>query len=167
MVRITWKDGVPPIDMKIKQVYGIAFSEDGRILLKVEIIDNKKNFNLIGGKPETFDKDSVDTLKREFLEEVNTTLKSDLFLVGYQEIDEQNGKEPYAQLRFTCLIDRVGEVLPDSDNGKVYDRLLVPPEDVIKLLNWGKVGEMQINKAVLIAKEKFRFNKFSKEHTYI
>ena len=47
----TWYNGEVPKDMKIKQVYGILFAQDGRVLLRIENIDNKKYYSLAGGKP--------------------------------------------------------------------------------------------------------------------
>ena len=40
---------------------------------------------MFGGTPEDFDKDRIATLKREFVEEANTTLKDPIYLVGYQK----------------------------------------------------------------------------------
>ena len=62
----TWVDGNVPSSLEVRQVYGLIFTSDGRMLLKLE--DGKYAF--AGGTPESFDKDMVDTLKRELLEEV-------------------------------------------------------------------------------------------------
>ena len=88
-------------------------------------------------------------------------------MVGYQEIDEQNGTPIYAQLRYVCKIEKVGKILPDSDNGKIYGRFLTSPEKVIKLLNWGEVGRLQISKAKKIAQEKFSFKECIETDEYI
>ena len=48
MVKFTWfKDSVP-VQLPVKQVYGIAFSADNRVVLRIE--DGK--YKLTGGKPE-------------------------------------------------------------------------------------------------------------------
>lgn len=48
----------------------IAFCNDSSILLRIE--DNK--YKLTGGKPEKTDKNYEETLKREYLEELNVEL---------------------------------------------------------------------------------------------
>jgi len=53
-----------------------------------------------------------------------------------------------------ALIDKIGEIMPDPDNGKVYQRILVTPSRAIDLLKWGEIGERLINDATLLAKEK-------------
>ena len=151
-MKITWFNGEVPANLKVTQVYGIVFVSDGRMLLKVEEKKGKKVYALAGGTPEDFDADRVATLRREFIEEVNTTLKEKVVMVGYQEIDEENGKEPYAQVRMTAMIDKIGEVKPDLDNGKTYQRLLTTPQRAIELMGWGEVGKSQVEEGVRIAK---------------
>lgn len=154
MLEIIWHNGEVPKELKVRQVYGIIFDEKGRLLLKVENKKDKKVYSFAGGTPEDFDKDMEATLRRELIEEVNTTIKEPI-LVGYQEIIGDNGKNPYAQVRMTAMIDKIGIIKPDPDNGETYERVLVSPEKAIKLLNWGDVGEKQILEAVKIAKREF------------
>lgn len=155
MLKITWHNGEPPKDMPVRQVYAIAFDIKGRVLLKVENKKDKKVYSMFGGTPEDFDKDRIATLKREFVEEANTTLKDPIYLVGYQKIEGDGDKPTYAQLRMVAIIDKIGEKQPDPDNGETYDRILVAPEKAIELLGWGEVGEKQIKAAYKIAQEKF------------
>lgn len=151
----TWFYGEPPKRLKVKQVYAVAFSQDGRVLVKVHHVGDKTDYNLIGGKPEKFDKNREDTLRREYVEEVNTTLKKDVYMLGYQEVNEGNGVPIYAQIRMVAMIDKIGEIKPDPDGGEIYERLLVPPKRAIDLLGWGEIAEKVVNGAVEIAKEKF------------
>jgi len=146
---LRWLKDEVPSDLTTRQVYGVIFTRDGRVLLKLE--DGK--YSLAGGTPEDFDEDRVATLKRELVEEVNTTIEEPIML-GYQYVDEENGKPPYAQVRMVALIDKIGEIMPDPDNGKVYQRILVTPSRAIDLLKWGEIGERLINDATLLAKEK-------------
>ena len=155
MIQITWHNGEPPKDMPVRQVYAIAFDTNGRVLLKVEEKKGKHVYSMFGGTPEDFDKDRIATLKREFVEEANTTLKDPIYLVGYQKIEGDGDRPTYAQLRMVALIDKIGEKQPDPDNGETYDRILVAPEKAIELLGWGEVGEKQIKEAYKIAQEKF------------
>ena len=167
MVKITWHYGEPPKDMQIRQVYAIAFDEHQRVLLKEDHFVDKVVYGMFGGTPENFDTNILETLKREFLEEANNTLKEPIYLVGYQEIEGDKNLPNYAQLRMVAMIDKVGEKLPDIDNGKTYERLLTTPQNAIKILNWGDSGEKQITKAYEIAKEKFAFKTQKNEDKYI
>ena len=149
MARFTWRCGSVPEGMEIRQVYGILFSEDGRILLKAEKRGDGMRFSFAGGHPERFDADAFATLVREVREEINSSVKSPR-LLGYQEVDEEDGSPLYAQVRMAALLDEVGEILPDPDNGETYMRLLAPPDRAIALLGWGKVAEEQISEAVKV-----------------
>ena len=154
MVKITWITGEPPKEMPVRQVYAIAFDDNGRVLLKCEKKSKGIVYGMFGGTPETFDKDRIDTLKREFMEEANTTLKDPIYLVGYQKIEGDGERPTYAQLRMVALIDKIGDKKPDPDNGEIYDRLLTTPQRAIELLNWGDCGKAQILEASKIAQEK-------------
>ena len=156
MVKIIWVKDEYPKNLEIRQVYGIVFDSVGRILLRIENKPgNKKFYCFGGGTPESFDKDVEATLRREMIEEVNTTLKSEVVVVGHQIIENDGNRPPYAQLRMTALIDNIGEKLPDPDNGEIYDRVLVNPQKAIELLGWGEVGKNQIENAVRLAEKHF------------
>ena len=88
-------------------------------MLKSEKIKNKLVYGMIGGTPENFDVDRIATLRREFLEEVNTTLKDPIYLVGYQIIEGDRDLPPYAQLRMVAMIDKIGKKQPNCD---LFDR---------------------------------------------
>lgn len=163
----TWFDGEVPENLKIKQVYGLVFTEDGRILLRVVNSPKGKTYSLAGGKPEKTDNGIEGTLRRETLEEVNTKLKDKACLVGYLLVNEGNGIPPYAQVRMTAIIDEVGEKLPDTDGGEIYDRLLTTPEKAIKLLNWGKEGEQMVKAAVKVAKQQLGMKTLSQTDEYV
>ena len=167
MATFKWCNGSVPTGMKVTQVYGVIFTRDGRTLLKVETKkDGRLVYSLAGGTPEDFDKDMEATLRRELVEEINTTIEEPI-LVGYQEVDEENGKEVYAQVRMSAIIDVIGEVKPDPDNGETYQRLLVSPSRAIELLNWGSVGENLINQSLQIAKDNFNLTLTNNNEEYI
>ena len=167
MVKITWFDGEVPQNLETRQVYGLVFSADGRILLKVELKKGKKVFSFGGGTPETFDADRVATLRREMVEELNTTLQEEVFMVGYQEIDGDGDRPTYAQVRMTALIDEIGPVQPDPDNGETYERMLTTPERAKTLLGWGEVADKQIDAAFKLAKQHFNFKTISTVEEYV
>lgn len=155
-MKLEWVEEEVPSNLEVHQVYAVVFDENGNVLLKGESKkDGRIIYSLAGGTPEDFDKDRIATLRREYIEEVNTTLKGPIYYIGYQYVDEENGIAPYAQVRMTAMIDNIGESKPDPDNGKTYERILVPPQKAIELLNWGDIGPKLVRKAVEVAKEKF------------
>ena len=166
MAVISWHLQEVPLKMETRQVYGVVFDAQGRTLLKIELKNNKNVYSLAGGTPEKFDNTRIDTLKREFVEEVNTSLKDEIYYVGYQEVDEEDGSPVYAQVRMTAMIDNIGEKLPDPDNGKTYDRVLVSPKKAIELLGWGEIGKQIIEEASKIAVEKFNLTLSTDEEEF-
>lgn len=162
MAVITWHSGNVPSNIEITQVYGIVFTEDCRILLRIE---NGK-YQLTGGKPEAFDSDMEATLMREMLEEANVVI-SKAYIVGYQLVDEEDGSKPYAQVRMAAMIENIGEQKTDPCNGRIYGRFLTTPTKAANLLSWGEVGSKQIFEATEIAKKRFKISLFSDEDTLI
>ncbi|NCB48553.1 MAG: hypothetical protein EOM55_02895 [Clostridia bacterium] len=156
---LKWHIGKVPKRLKIKQVYGVIFTENGRVLLKGEKENDEVIYSLAGGSPETFDKGIEATLRRELIEEVNVTIGEPI-LLGYQEVDEQNGKPPYAQVRMVAMIDKIGKSQPDPDTGETYERLLTHPKKAIQFLNWGDIGKKIIEKAVMVATKEFGLKDF-------
>lgn len=157
-MKLKWIEEEVPSSVKIKQVYGVVFNESGKTLLKVGGKHGMGSYSLAGGKPEVFDEGICSTLRREFIEEVNTTLKSPIIYLGYQLVDKEDGTKPYAQIRMAAMIDEIGERKPDPDCGITYGRVLVDPETAIKLLSWGEIGGKIIRKAKKIAQENFGIN---------
>lgn len=155
MIELFWHEAPFPKDMHVSQVYGVPFTSDGRVLMKVDHINGKRYFSLAGGTVEKFDKDQIATLCREFKEEVNTTIFSPIYL-GYQEVHGDGDRAPYAQVRMACRVDKIGERLPDTDNGKIYERVLVSPEKAKVLLSWGDIGNRIIEKATEVAKNEYK-----------
>lgn len=151
MAKITWEKGSVPVEMEVRQVYGIFFDRQGRVLLRIE----KGKYKLTGGRPEQNDPDYYATLKRELLEEANCTVGL-LRMVGYQKVDEEDGTPAYAQIRMTGIIEEIGEASPDPDRpGWIYGREFVSPLKAAVLLNWGQVGIDQIFDAALEAQIHF------------
>ena len=104
MTKFTWIKEEVPSNLIVKQVYGIVFSNDKRIILQVE--DNK--YNLTGGKPltnETYEK----TLKREYIEELNIEVDN-LYYLGYLLVEENI--KPYAQVRMIGKIKNIYKNFP-------------------------------------------------------
>ena len=166
MAIITWEPAPVPESMEIRQVYGIIFTDDGRVLLRTENEANHIKYSLAGGHPEAYDRDIEDTCRRELIEEINTTIYKPLY-VGYQLVDEQDGTPLYAQVRMTAIVKCIGSVRPDPDNGKTYGRLLATPSRAAALLNCGEVGNKQIQCAAEILKDKFGVALKNTEEEYV
>lgn len=155
MVTFKWCRAEVPTELKVRQVYGVIFDDSGKILLRV---DNGL-YKLTGGKPEENDNDFIDTLKREYLEELNIEL-DDIYYLGYLlvENDETVNYEKYAQVRMIGKIKNIGKSKPDSDNGKVYGRFLSNKENIKKYLNYSDTaGNQLIDDAIKMAYEKYKF----------
>lgn len=145
MAHFTWEKGSVPAGMEVRQVYGIFFDRQGRVLLRIE----SSKYKLTGGRPERNDPDYYATLRRELREEANCTV-GELRMVGYQRVDEEDGTLPYAQIRMTGIIEEIGKARPDPDKpGWVYGRAFVSPLRAAVLLNWGQVGLNQIYDAAV------------------
>ena len=127
VVKYKWIKDSMPLNLQVKQVYGIIFSDDGNIILRV---DNNK-YKLTGGKPEDKDINYSETLKRECFEELNIEI-TDIYYLGYLIVEEN--KTQYAQVRMIAIIKNFGEVRPDLDNGKKYRRFMSLLRNVKKYL---------------------------------
>ncbi len=144
MVKFIWHEEPIPKDMPITQVYGVLFTDDGRIMLRVD-----KGFHgLIGGTPEPGETHE-ETLHREVYEEVNCEI-SDLHYLGYQTVIGDG--EPYAQLRYVAKLTKIGKNRPDLDGGKMCERILVPAEEAGDILDYGEEGKKIIAAAIKLAR---------------
>ncbi|MEE3344274.1 MAG: NUDIX domain-containing protein [Bacilli bacterium] len=148
MANYTWYNTDVPNDLKVKQVYGIAFSNDFEVLLRIE--DNK--YKLTGGKPEK-NESYEETLKREYIEELNVELE-DCHYLGYLLVEDNN--EKYAQVRMIAKIKSINENHIDPATGKMYGRELVKIDRVRELLNYqDEAGNLMIDEAIEKAKEMY------------
>lgn len=151
MANFKWYKEEVPKELKIKQVYGIVFSNDGKALLRVE--DNK--YKLTGGKPEKSDITFEKTLEREYLEELNIAIE-DIHYLGYLLVEENN--EQYAQVRMIAKIKNIGPNRPDIDNGKIYKRFMSTQDNVKKYLDYVDLaGNQMITDAINLANKKYEF----------
>ena len=141
MTKFTWIKEFVPENLPVKQVYGIAFSADNRVILRIE--DGK--YKLTGGKPEhgeTFE----ETLKREYIEELNIELE-DIHYLGYLFVEEKSDK--YAQVRMIAKIKNINENQIDPATGKMYGRELVAADKLKDYLNYSDyAGNKMIDDAV-------------------
>lgn len=154
MIKLIWHNGKIPRNLEIKQVYGVPFSKDGRIMLMVKKIENRIVYSLAGGTPETFDVNIEATLKRELMEEINISIGKPV-LIGTQEVDENDGSSSFAQVRMVAIIDKIELQKPDPATGEIYGRILTHPKKAIEKLGWGEIGKLLIEEAVRLAEINF------------
>lgn len=160
MTKYKWVRKQVDQNLKISQVYGIVFNNDGNILLRID--DNK--YKLTGGKPEICDKNNSETLKREYFEELNVEIE-DIQYLGYLLVEED--KEKYAQVRMIAKIKNIGRIRPDVDNGKIYQRFMAKQENIKMYLNYKDLaGNEMIDDAIKTGNLKYRF-KLKNEEYYI
>jgi 8-oxo-dGTP pyrophosphatase MutT (NUDIX family) len=150
-IKCKWFDTELPGEVPVRQVYGIFFDPLGRIFLQ----NDHGRYNLPGGKPEGCES-WEETLEREAQEESMINSQRMLYL-GFVLVSESCGSReyPYAQVRYAVKIQRIGPLQPDPSTGRVYDRILVPAELAVELLNWGEHGHAQIASAVAMAQTYF------------
>ena len=160
MVNYIWINNNVPNNLKIKQVYGVVFQDDGRILLRIE--DSK--YKLSGGKPEG-NESYEETLKREYIEELSVEL-DECYYLGYLLVEDDN--ERYAQVRMIAKIKNINDKRPDIDNGKVYDRRLVSFDKVKEYLDYqDEAGNLMIDDAINIANKKYKFFKINSYEEFV
>lgn len=147
-----WCPEKVPDGISVQQVYGFCFDQSGRVLLQ----EDADRFSLPGGKPEAGE-DPPSVLARECLEESQIIILAASYL-GYQEVTEEEGKAPFAQLRMVALIDRYLPRMPDPDTGRMYRRLLTSIEKAPAFLHWGVDGLLQSAAAAVAATERFGLN---------
>ena len=150
MVKYTWNKLPVPNNLEVRQVYGIVFTGD-KTLLRIE--DNE--YKLTGGKPEK-DETYEETLKREFIEEINVELE-DIYYLGYLLVEDN--EEKYAQVRMIARIKKINDNHIDPATGKMYERVLVKKEKIKEYLNYPEeAGNIMLDDAIKMAEEKYKEN---------
>lgn len=131
----------------VAQCYGVCFNEKGEIAIGRNIHALSGCWVLPGGRPEKGETPEQ-TLKRELLEELDITI--DKFkLLGAQKVESitEPNKEIYYQLRYAVIIKEIKPQTLDPDNGTMWERKFVRPEEVDKYLKWGVILKHLVKKA--------------------
>ena len=150
MAKYTWVKDCIPEKLLVKQVYGIAFTDDAQIVLRIE----DGLYKLTGGKPEnseTFE----ETLKREYIEELNIEVE-DIHYLGYLLVEDSSDR--YAQVRMIAKIKAkaINDVHTDPATGKSYGREPVPAACVKEYLNYpDTAGNEMLDDAIKLAGEQY------------
>jgi len=142
---IEWFEDIDFLKIKnIKQVYGILFNKEGRLL----IINTVGNWQLPGGKPEkgeTWEETAI----RESLEEADVEIE-DLIPLGFQKVSEvkkNKNLSPFYQIRFVANIKKLNESSIDPATGNIPERKFIKSEEFLKYCPWGEIGQHIINLA--------------------
>ena len=86
-----------------------------------------------------------EALTREVREETNMRIKA-RHIIGYQEIFEP--EKVVAQTRSLCIVEPIGPFIADPDEGEITEIKLIDPADLKKYIDWGKVGEHILKRAM-------------------
>ena len=128
-----------------KQSYGICFYEDKLVIVLGYFGAKDREWGFVGGRieeGETFE----ETLRREVQEESNMEVLS--FLpIGYQKVIKKDGTYKY-ELRYVCKVKPYGPFVADPAGGVISEIKLIDPVDYKKYVNWGKIGDRLIERAL-------------------
>ena len=97
-----------------------------------------------GGGSET-EKHIEEAIIREVREETNMRIITRR-IIGYQEIFEP--EKVVVQTRSLCIVEPIGPFIADPDEGEITEIKLIDPADLKKYIDWGKVGEHILKRAM-------------------
>lgn len=140
-------DSFDNLDKKLcKQSYGICFCDGKLVIVHGYFGGKEREWGFTGGKiedGETFE----ETLRREVQEESNMEVLS--FLpIGYQKTTKTNEGLFKYDLRYVCKVKPYGPFVADPAQGIVDGIKLIDPSDYKKYVNWGKIGDRLIERAL-------------------
>jgi ADP-ribose pyrophosphatase YjhB (NUDIX family) len=118
------------------QCYGLCIDVDSGLLV-IGRHPPRMNWTLPGGSREEGES-AEETLRRELDEELSLELV-DCELLGAQRVFYlSENREPHFQLRYACLV-KLKELTPDPDISLLWERKLIPIEDVTRYIPWGPI----------------------------
>ena len=130
----------------ISAVTGFCFSGDKMVI----VYSAKKGYwgHPGGGREagETID----EALTREVREETNMRIITRR-TIGYQEVFEP--EKVVVQTRSLCIVEPFGPFVVDPDEGEITEIKLIDPVDLKKYIDWGKVGEHILKRAMEMKSE--------------
>ncbi len=137
--KFTWLGAVDPESVSpITQAYGFCFDENGELLV-IQAHPPNGTWQVPGGTVEVGET-LVDTLRREIVEEANTTIK-DIQYLGVQKVENDRNDKVIYQARFCALVDSVGELKIDPDKGYILPRKFIPPSEYRAVSRWGVISD--------------------------
>jgi len=151
-VTFTW---IPTNDIEkyqpIRNVVGICLNDNQEVLICRET--EEEGWKLPGGRPENGE-NSIQTLKRELMEEVNIVVNN-IKAIGTQRVDfpdnpKKSEGDLFYQVRYFCKIKGLLPQKIDPDSGVLYDRKFIPILELNNYLKWGEIGDVIVNKVLEI-----------------
>lgn len=149
-VTYTW---IPTSNIKkylpVRQVHGLCLNDKGEVLICRE--PGEKSWKLPGGRPEKGET-PIETLRREFMEEVNVSLKNVMTLgaqcVNFPHNPKKSEGDLFYQLRYLCDLNKLLPQKPDPDTGLLYFRKFVPLNKLNNYLKWGSIGQAIVKRSL-------------------
>lgn len=146
-------DTLPVKHPRITQVYAVVFDNQGNILIGRQNADSP--WVICGGSPENGET-IEQTLQRELLEELDVTVKN-IMLLGVQEVEWKKSKkskkgEKHYQVRMIADIDELLPQTTDPAHNIVWERKIVPAQEITNYVSWGVIGEALFKDAILLWK---------------
>ncbi len=135
---------------KCKQAYGVCFCNGKLVIVFGYFGGTGKSWGLVGGrieKGETFEQ----TLRREIQEESNMNVVS-YKPIGYQKVINLKDQSFIYQLRYSCIVEPLGDFESDP-SGTITEIKLIDPKEYKKYFDWGKIGERLIDRGTQIFKK--------------
>jgi 8-oxo-dGTP pyrophosphatase MutT (NUDIX family) len=127
----------------ISGVTGFCFCGEKMVV----VYSAKKNYWGHPGGAREADETIDEALIREIREETNMRITTH-HIIGYQEVFEP--EKVVAQTRHLCIVEPIGPFVADPDDGEVTEIKLIDPADLKKYVDWGKVGEHILKRAMEI-----------------
>jgi ADP-ribose pyrophosphatase YjhB (NUDIX family) len=147
-LKVIYRDEDPLVNLEGKIFQSVAsycfFNEQ----LVVVYAESKGKWSIPGGhieEGETYEEGAI----REVLEETNMRVIKQR-LLGYQDVYEPGGIA--RQIRLVSIVEPNGLFVSDSD-GEITEIKLIKPEEHKDYLNWGKIGDHLMSRALKIKKE--------------
>jgi len=138
----------------IIQVYGFLFDKNNKICIVRPT--EERGWRLPGGKIEKGE-DWQKAIIREADEEADVGIdKNSLIPIGYIKVIplSKNSKEKiHYLLRVVGKITKINEQTEDIAEGLINERIFINPKDFLDYCPWGKIGEIQRDKAIGVFEE--------------
>ncbi|MHA1381960.1 MAG: NUDIX hydrolase [Candidatus Helarchaeota archaeon] len=148
---LKWKDSNNFSNLKnMTQSYGFIFDNLGRLL----IVNPGRGWRLPGGGIEK-NESPEEALIRECEEEADVEIFNIIPLGYIQAVGIKDGFEKDL-IRFAARIKKIKKQTKDPAENIINQRKFIKPEEFLNYCPWGKIGEMQLKKAIKIISNKIR-----------
>jgi 8-oxo-dGTP pyrophosphatase MutT (NUDIX family) len=124
---------------------GFIFDNSGKLCItKLSV---KKEWMILGGKPEKTDRSFEETLIREADEEADVDI-TDIKRLGYTVSYMKNPDRREISLRYVARIKKIKPQTIDPAYNEMPQRKFIFPEEFNQHCLWGEFGDFQLKKAI-------------------